>query len=262
MSPHLRLSEGLTLESYALFFVLAWLIGGAVVYLEVKRRGWPLEKLMFAMGGAVFGAAAGALLSGILFFDWAELFARASALDFVGKSVVGGVIGGYLGVEIAKKIAGYPHSTGDAFALGIPLGHAVGRVGCLLGGCCWGTITSLPWGVRYPRGSLPFVQQVARGDLAPTEALSLPVHPTQIYELLFDLLLFVFLWRARDSLKIRGNLFRLYLLAYAVFRLGLEIVRGDSPFPAIGGPKPVQVLLLLIAIRYAVKLWRDEIALR
>ena len=57
----------------------------------------------------------------------------------------------------------------------------------------------------------------------------------------------------------RGNLFRVYLFAYATFRLGLEMVRGDSPFPAIGGPKPIQVLLALAAVRYAVLLWRQEI---
>lgn len=83
-----------------------------------------------------------------------------------------------------------------------------------------------------------------------------------LYEIGFDLLLFMALFALRDRLRVRGNLFRLYLFAYATFRLGLEMVRGDSPFPAIGGPKPIQILLAIAAVRYAVLLWRQEIGPR
>lgn len=259
MHPHLRLGDRVV-EAYALFFVLAWLVGGVVFYREVRRRGWPVEKLLFAMAGCVFGAVLGAALSGVLFFDWPEVASRLSTLDLVGKSVVGGVAGGFAGVEVAKKIVGYPHSTGDAFALAIPLGHAVGRVGCFLGGCCYGSPSAVPWAVRYPSGSLPHLAQVARGEIPPDRAASLPVHPTPLYELGFDLLLFAALFALRDRLRVRGNLFRAYLFAYASFRVALEFVRGDSPFPAAGGPKPVQVLLGLTAARYAWLLWRDELA--
>jgi prolipoprotein diacylglyceryltransferase len=54
-------------------------------------------------------------------------------------------------------------------------------------------------------------------------------------------------------------LFRIYLFGYATFRFGLEFIRADSPFPAMGGPKPIQILLAITMARYAVLLWRREI---
>ena len=259
MHPYLHLGDAVV-EAYPIFFVLGWLASGAVFYSEVRRRGWPVEKLLFAMAGCVFGGLVGAVLTGALFFDWQDVFTHVSTLDLVGKSVVGGIAGGFVGVEIAKKLVRYPESTGDAFALAIPIGHAIGRVGCFLGGCCFGTSTSLPWGVRYPLGSLPHAAQIAHREIATDALTSLPVHPTPLYEIGFDLLLFVGLFALRDRLRVRGNLFRVYLLAYAVFRLGLEVVRGDSPLPAIGGPKPIQILLGIAAARYTYLLWRQEVA--
>jgi len=259
MHPYLRIGDWV-IEAYALFFILGWLVGGAVFYGEVRRRGWPLDKLLFAMAGCILGAVVGALLAGMLFFDWPEVVLHLSTLELVGKSVVGGIAGGFAGVEIAKKLVRYPHSTGDAFAIAIPLGHAVGRIGCFLGGCCYGSASALPWAVRYPSGSLPHLAQVARAEIAPDQPTSLPVHPTPLYELGFDLLLFAALFALRDRLRIRGSLFRLYLFAYATFRFGLEFIRADSPLPAAGGPKPIQILLAVAAARYAWLLWRQELA--
>jgi phosphatidylglycerol---prolipoprotein diacylglyceryl transferase len=259
MLPRLPLGNT-QVDAYALFFVLGWLVGGGIFYLEVKRRGWPLEKLLFAMVGCVVGAVVGAVISGMLFFDWREVLTRLVTFQLGGKSVVGGIAGGFLGVEIAKKLVGYPHSTGDAFALAIPIGHAIGRVGCLLGGCCFGAPTRLPWAIRYPAGAPAHATEAALGQIDVHAVTSLPVHPTPLYEVMFDLCLFAVLFAMRDRLRVRGNLFRVYLLAYAAFRFALEFVRADSPFPAIGGPKPVQWLLALAACRYAYLLWKQEIA--
>lgn len=259
MHPRLHLGD-LEVSAYALFFVLGWLAGGVIFYREVKRRGWPLEKMLFAMAGCVVGAIVGAFVGGVLFFDWHEVLARTLTMNLSGKSVVGGIAGGFLGVEVAKKLVGYPYSTGDAFALAIPIGHAIGRVGCFFAGCCFGSPTTLPWAVRYPAGAPVHAVQTALGQIDAHAVTSLPVHPTPLYELLFDVGLFFALVAMRDRLRTRGNLFRVYLLSYAAFRFVLEFIRADSPFPAIGGPKPVQVLLLIAACRYAYVLWKQELS--
>ncbi len=258
MVPRLQLGD-FAVGSYAFFFWLGWIVGGVVFYREVKRLGWPLEKLLFAMVGCVLGAMAGAYVGGALFFDWREVFSRLVSVDLVGKSVVGGIVGGFVGVEIAKKLVDYPYKTGDAFAVAIPLGHAIGRVGCLLGGCCFGTETRLPWAVRYPPGSPAYELEVRLGQIPAHHPTSLSLHPAPLYELAFDLCLFALLLSMRDRLRVRGNLFRLYLFSYATFRFLLEFVRGDSPFPAIGGPKPVQVLLAIAIARYGWLLWTQEL---
>jgi phosphatidylglycerol---prolipoprotein diacylglyceryl transferase len=256
MHPQLHVGDWL-IQSYALFATLGWLAGGAVFYLEVRRRGWPLDKLLFAAVGCFFGAIVGGLAFGMLFFDWPEVVDRVTALELAGNSVVGGLAGGFLGVEIAKKLVGHTISTGEAFALAIPIGHAIGRVGCYLSGCCFGTPTTLPWGVTFPGASLAHTSQVTLGLVGAGDA-PLPVHPTQLYEIAFDLVLFAALFIVRDRTRTRGSLFRAYLFAYATFRLMLELVRGDSPFPSAGGPKPIQVVLLGAALYFGWRLWKQE----
>jgi len=88
---------------------------------------------------------------------------------------------------------------------------------------------------------------------------SLPVHPTQVYEIIFNLMLFAVLWRLRGRLKVRGSLFRLYLVSYGTFRFLTEFIRGDSPFPEIGILKPVQVTLLLVIAYFGWVFYRNEL---
>lgn len=256
MQPTIHLGDW-TLYSYGAFVVLGWLVGGLVYYREVKRRRWPVDKLLLAAVGCVLGAMVGGYVFGMLFFDWPEVVSRVTGLRLAGNSVVGGLAGGFLGVEVAKKLSGYRVSTGEAFALAIPVGHGLGRIGCFLGGCCFGVPTTLPWGVTFPRGSPAHAAHVAAGRVSAGE-WPLPVHPTQLYELAFDALLFVGLFALRDRLRTRGSLFRLYLVAYGTFRLLLEWLRGDSPFPAAGGLKPIQLVLLGGVLYFAWVLWRQE----
>jgi len=256
MRPILFEIGGFAVESYLFFYALGCVVGGIVFWWEVRRRRWPLEAMLFVMIGCIAGAFVGSALFSLLFLDWSELPRNHRFGELLGRTVVGGIAGGFLGVELTKKIIGYPHRTGDAFAVAIPLGHAVGRVGCLLGGCCFGTPTSLPWAIRYPAGSVPHAIHAHQGLIEPESLASLPVHPAPIYEIGFDLLLFVILWRMRNHFAERGMLFRLYLALYAGYRLLAEFTRGDSAFPEVG-LKPVQYLLLFAAIYYGWVIWKQ-----
>jgi len=257
MHPILFEGQSFTLHSYGTFFLLAWALGGVLFLREVKRRGWPVDQMLFVMVGCVLGGLAGSILFTVLFFDWDQIAGQLVRLQFEGKTIVGGIAGGFIGVEIMKKIIRYPHSTGDAFAFAIPLGHALGRMGCFLGGCCFGVPTTLPWAVAFPADSLPYMVQIARSQIAPTALTSLAVHPTQLYELIADLLIFFVIWRSRDLFEKRGMLFRLYLALYASYRFFSEFVRGDTLGTFIG-IKPVQVLLLIAAVYYGVQVTRAE----
>jgi phosphatidylglycerol:prolipoprotein diacylglycerol transferase len=258
MQPILFELGGTPSESYLVMTVIAWAVGGTVFYKEFKRLAWPLETMLFVMAGCMFGAAIGSVIFSLLFLDWHEIGPRLRATEFVGRTVIGGIIGGYVGVELTKWRLGYKHSTGDAFAVAIPIGHVFGRIGCLLGGCCFGTLTDSALGVTYPPGSPAFLAHAHAGLIDSTAAASLAVHPAPLYDGLFDLLLFAVLWSLRDRFLVRGQLFRIYLAAYAGARFILEFWRGDFGFPDAGGPKPVQVLLLLAAIYYSVKVWWTE----
>jgi phosphatidylglycerol:prolipoprotein diacylglycerol transferase len=96
------------------------------------------------------------------------------------------------------------------------------------------------------------------GMIPDTATASLPIHPTPIYEIIFNLALFAYFWTKRDSFKVRGSMFRLYLVLYGGFRLLEEFVRGDSPMPEVGFMKPVQWLLLIAVLYFTRVFYNNE----
>jgi phosphatidylglycerol:prolipoprotein diacylglycerol transferase len=134
-----------------------------------------------------------------------------------GLVYYGGLIGATLAGLIAihwKKLPLW--KTADVLAPSIALGSVFGRIGCLLNGCCYGRACALPWAVSYPAG------QAATGV-----PFGVPLHPTQIYDALLNLLLYGFLaWLFRRK-KFDGQVFATYLLGYAVTRSVVEWFRGD-----------------------------------
>jgi phosphatidylglycerol:prolipoprotein diacylglycerol transferase len=131
-----------------------------------------------------------------------------------GKSVIGGLLGGYAGVESMKWLTRYPKTTGDLFAFIAPLGIALGRVGCWLQGCCQGRPTTMKL-------------------LAARDALGVTRWPSAPVELVFQIGTFVLLYALRHDDRFRGRLFFLYLAMYGTFRFLHEWMR-DTPVLAAG----------------------------
>jgi phosphatidylglycerol:prolipoprotein diacylglycerol transferase len=223
-------------NSYAVFVVLAFVVAWRVRKVELDRLGhqrWPGYN--WVLVGALLGAVIGAKL-GMLMFEPTLQFERMLSLDFTGKTVVGGLIGGYLGVELAKKWVGITQSTGDAFAVALPLAQAVGRLGCLLNGCCYGTGWDGPGAVTL-------------GGAAR--------HPTQVYESVILVGLAGWLWSRRLRPAPAGHLFRRYLVGYAVIRFALEFLRGD-PSVTLGPLSLVQWVCLVAAGLFGFLIRRGE----
>ncbi len=218
--------------------LLAFAVGLSVRRSEVRRLGYAREPGHQWVGlGALIGAVLGAKLGMLLFIapaDAGDVFSQVFSLDFTGKTIVGGLIGGYLGVELTKKLVGIRQSTGDGFAVALPLSQAIGRIGCLLNGCCYGAVTDSALGVH--------MHGFAR-------------HPVQIYELVLDLALAGALWATRRSERPRGHLFRMYLIGYAVIRFVTEFFRGD-PAVHLGPITLVQLVCLAAAAGFGASLLR------
>lgn len=143
-----------------------------------------------------------------------------------------------------------PHA--DYVMLALPLGHAIGRVGCFLAGCCHGRPTSLPWAVTFTSPA---------ADVA-DEFLGVPVHPTQLYEAagvlaIFLLIVYRILPRVRAAKLRMGTGFLAYVLAYSVLRFGLEFLRGDDRgellSPALS---PSQWISLAAGLAAAAVMWK------
>ena len=152
-----------------------------------------------------------------------------------GKTIVGGLLGGWIAVEIAKGITGVKSRTGDLFAVPLCVGIAIGRIGCFFAGLAddtYGTPTSLPWGVDFGDG-------IRR-------------HPTQMYEVCFLVLLAWVLWRWNKRPHAEGQVFRGFLAAYVGWRLLIDFIK---PQPLVEGMNLIQWACLAGLIVLAIGEW-------
>ena len=112
--------------------------------------------------------------------------------------------------------------------MGVALGIATARFGCFLTGCCFGSVTNLPWGVNYTAGSPAHWVHRHSGLITRDAIASMPVHPTQLYEAVGVLLIYGFLQaRNRKGGATAGELMISLLMSYATLRFVLEFFRGD-----------------------------------
>lgn len=147
-------------------------------------------------------------------------------------------------------------TTCDAFAPGIALGQAVGRVGCLMAGCCYGKPTELPWGIT-------FTHPLAASNVG--TPLDVSLHPTQLYEsaaVLVILALLLLLERRGRSFP--GRTFWCYLLLYPSARFGIEFFRGDprgTVFEILSTSQFVSLMLIplsLVMLFWLRRSWTPE----
>jgi prolipoprotein diacylglyceryltransferase len=209
-----------------------------------RRAGQPamLQPGSFAVVvGCILGAAIGNKL--VFWIEMPHLWQSAAPdwrLIASGQSIVGGLLGGLLGVEIAKKLAGIRRSTGDQFILPLVAGTVIGRIGCFLAGLhdgTYGTPTALPWGVDFGDG-------IAR-------------HPTQVYDMLFALAMGALLWHRRATLaRHQGLAFKLYLASYLAWRLLVDAIK-PVPYAYLFGLSGIQLVSALALVCYLPLLGRQ-----
>lgn len=217
---------------------------------EDKRLGYRRSPgYRGVMVGALVGAVIGSKLGMLLYLSWdawLEMMSSTLALRVGGKTILGAIAGGYLGVEIAKKAVGIRHSTGDAYALALPVGQAFGRLGCFFTGCC---------------GGVPFAEAGSGGG-----AFGLTTHPVQLYEAAGLVALTAVLFMTRRRTLVAGQLFRGFLVGFALLRFFLDFFRGDARLFISGQPgvglSYVQVFCGLAAIVFLVLALRTGLAAR
>jgi len=182
--------------------------------------------------GAVVGALLGSRLIGFLETPFANLTLDNFILLLNVKTIMGGLFGGLLGVELSKKIIGEKQSSGDLFTLPIIVGIFIGRIGCFLSGIkefTYGKPTDFFMGMDLGDGILR--------------------HPTSLYELFFLLFLFFVLKRIFDQNKFqRGQLFKIFMLSYFGFRFLIEFIKPNTFF--IVGLSTIQWLCILCFVYY------------
>jgi phosphatidylglycerol:prolipoprotein diacylglycerol transferase len=187
---------------------------------------------------AALGAAAGSkLLSileepGLLAAHW-----RQPYLLLNGKTIVGGLIGGWIAVEFCKRKLGEQQRTGDLFVLPLCVGMAIGRIGCFLTGPqdhTFGAASSLPWALDLGDG-------VRR-------------HPLPLYEILFLSVLAIALWQVLRRPHLNGDVFKMFICAYMAWRFLTEYLKDREPI--FLRTTAIQWACVAVLVFYVPDLWR------
>ena len=189
-----------------------------------------------------------------VFTNW-DNYSGKSLLEWINFREGGLVFyGGFIGAALAVVLFSFTRPTeslwkiADALAPSIPLGHALGRLGCLMYGCCFGSTCDLPWAVQFPLGSPAYSMHNSLGLLAGNDVHSLHVHPSQVYAALLNFALYGGLaWLYRRKC-FDGQVFGVYLVVYSINRFVIEFFRGDYQLEQMwaGWIKPGQQLSLLL----------------
>jgi len=183
--------------------------------------------------GAALGALVGSRLVGFLENPLIE-FTLNNAITLLNtKTIMGGLFGGLLGVELAKKIINESQSSGDLFVFPIILGIFIGRVGCFISGInefTYGKVTTSAFGMDLGDGLLR--------------------HPTSLYELFFLIFLFIALKTVNNRLQLKnGDLFKIFMLSYFGFRFCIEFLKPNVFYTI--GLSSIQILCVICWLYYS-----------
>jgi len=198
---------------YSILLIIGILLG-AVYWVRVSKND---SRLPIIYIGGLVAAFIGAKLAFLFSEGWLYLdHPQRIPILLSGKSIIGALPGGWIGVELMKKWMGYRATTGDRFATILPIPLILGRLGCLHAGCCGGITCSF--------GKWP----------------SVPV------EIGFQVLAMLSLWLMRKRSALTGQHFHIYLIAYGLFRFLHEFLRTTpKPFFGLSG---YQIIALLLAV--------------
>lgn len=219
------------------FTTFAYIAGAIVLWADLRRRKMATHGLGIIAVWALCGGVLGAKLTEWLISH--PLYFANHPLDFFdprhgGRTVIGGVLGGWIAVEIAKKRLGIVRSTGDSFALALPFGETIGRIGCGFNGCCYGIVceTSTRFAI-WQHGAWRV--------------------PTQMILGLASLLIFAIVLCVRPKLR-EGESWILYLILFGASRFVIEFWRERSV--VFGGLSVAQMVCLILAISSIGILWK------
>lgn len=216
---------GYSLHPHPVFELLGYSLGFQFYRFSVKGQKTNVIESVWILIGCIIGGLLGSKV-----LAWAESFnyfwshRDDAQLLLSGKTIVGGLLGGWAGVEIAKYFLNIHHRTGNAYVFPLILGISIGRLGCFFSGLedqTFGNPTLWPWGIDFGDG-------IRR-------------HPTQLYDILYlsSVALALYLWQKRQPLA-DGAGFRLLMAAYLGWRVWVDTIKPHDPADLVLGLGAIQ----------------------
>ncbi|TSA50929.1 prolipoprotein diacylglyceryl transferase [archaeon] len=244
MHPILIRVGSVTVHYYGLMYVIAITVGFCLFTREARHKGLSLSTddrlglflwlIPLAIIGARFYYVA---------FRWG--YYSCHLVDMIklwqgGLAIHGGVIVGITVVYLFSRVKTVPFwSLTDALSPSLILGQAIGRIGNLMNGDAYGLPTNLPWGIRFPSHS-------PAGRAYP----GLATHPSMVYEMLLDLVIFILLWRVRNKGYRDGFSTAMYFILYSLARFLVSFTRGDSLW--LGPIRVAHVISVILVIGFSL----------
>ncbi len=218
------------------FTTAAYFVGAVVFFIAARQRHLATEGMGWLALAGFCGGIIGAKLTEWMLMHPTLLATQPLAFlnpSLGGRTLIGGVLVGWLCVELAKWRLGIRRSTGDLFALALPAGEAFGRIGCFINGCCFGVPTS---------SAIAVWQHDAWR------------HPTQLYMAFAAAIIFVALWQLRNRMECEGDLFKLYLILWGGSRFLIEFLRQRDV--AAGALSMAQWVCTALVASMMLIMWR------
>jgi len=229
----------LTIRWYGIMIAVAVALLLVITIREAKRLGITRDIYSISFWG-IIGGLIGARLAYVI-YDWEHFVANPQdIIGFAGLAQNGMIVGVIVAALIYMRVTRMRFSTllsiGDAVAVGTPLALGIGRIACTINGCCSGK----PSPFQYFPGAVIYTP---RDALAP-EYWGVPIYPTQIYHLLWGLIVFAVVWRLRGKFKPEGCLAFFCFCLFAAGDFGVRFFRIGEPL--LWGLYHAQVLDLVI----------------
>jgi len=248
---------------YQVFYTAAFLIAYAILVYQGYRRKFPLMVWILILASIRLAVVIGTRLFSWTPAEWQFMIENHALLPVTKKTMYGGFLLGVVAYLIVSRILRFRHSAWDTVAYALPAAVAVQSVGCFFYGCCFGTPSALPWAVWYPVMSLAHYNQFESGLIHYGDALSLPVHPVQLYETAGALLVLLLVFLIRKRWKAKGSLLLSSLVFFSVIRFIVDFFRDPLSNKTGGeifaGLKVVQWQYIVFALlMFLILVWREK----
>src|SRR5690348_13379025 len=253
MYPEIIRIGNFPINTYGVFLAVAFLCAILVATRLADRDGLPKERIYDLSLWMLLGGLVGSKI--LMLFtepEYRDHPLQLVSLDFLrsGGVFYGGLFGAVaVGYFLMKRYQLPWWKTADACAPGIAVGNFFGRQGCFAAGCCWGKPTTLPWGVKFTEAGHEYTGVPIYGP----DGHDLYLHPTQLYESFFMLLVFAFLYYLHRKKKFNGQVLITYAIVYSIFRFLIEFIRDDPRGDLFGlttltGLSTSQLISLVVAV--------------
>lgn len=243
----------LRLPAYGVLVATALVVGWIWIARRAMRRGIDVDAAMGVVFWGLVGGLAGGKI-GLLVVDLPLYLSEPSRLlsaDFLQAAGVvwTAILGGLLGLVLAARHSGMPlGEIADLIAVPMPVCQAIGRLGCMAAGCCFGGTCAAPWGVTY---------HSVDAHLRTGVPLGTPLHPAPLYEALFSLAIVLPLVLLADRRRrTPGEAAAAYFATYGAGRFVVEFFRGDAVRGVwLGGTLSTSQILSLLIVPVALAVW-------